>query len=95
MRFFRIPGWAITGINITVLLLKAVKSGLMKKYFYNREVTVTHFHISFCECFRYFDAMWTFEDPEDIMQFSIIFSKFRENFVTFMKNGQEMQFPKK
>lgn len=88
-------GWAITGINITVLLIKAVKSGLMKKYFYNREVTVTQFHISFCESFRYFDAMWTFEDPADIMQFSIIFAKFREDFVTFMKNGQEMQFAKK
>ena len=67
----------------------------MKKYFYTREVTLDQFHIAFCECFRYFDALWTAEDPEDIMQFSIVFAKFREQFITMMKTGKEIKFSQK
>lgn len=88
-------GWSITGINITVMLIKALKSGVMKKYFYTREVTIDQFHLAFCQAYIYFDKLWAAEDPEDIMQFSKVFAIFREEFVVCMKAGREMQFDQK
>lgn len=87
-------GLAITGINITVMLAKALKSGAMKKYFYSRALSVEQFHRAYAEAFIYFDALWTAENPRDIMQFSEIFAKFREQFLVFMKSGQSLHFEK-
>jgi hypothetical protein len=67
----------------------------MKKYFYGREVSIDQFNEAFCECFIYFDELWTSEDPEDIMQFSRIFSNFRCDFEQSMLAGSSIQLVKK
>ena len=76
------------------MLAKALKSGAMKKYFYSRALSVEQFHRAYAEAFIYFDALWTAENPRDIMQFSEIFAKFREQFLVFMKGGQSLHFEK-
>ncbi|CAG5105472.1 Oidioi.mRNA.OKI2018_I69.chr1.g2156.t1.cds [Oikopleura dioica] len=86
-------GLAITGINLTVLLTKALQAGALKKYFYNTTICEEQFNIVFSECILYFDFLWKREDPEDIMQFSFIFDIFRADFEKAVKNGDIPSIP--
>ena len=101
-------GLAITGINLTVLLTKALQAGALKKvgssslkfyiqflfqYFYSTTICEEQFNIVFSECILYFDFLWKREDPEDIMQFSFIFDIFRADFEKAVKNGDIPSIP--
>lgn len=86
-------GLAITGINLTVMLSKALNAGAMKKYFYNTTICEEQLNIAFSECLLYFDFLWKREDPEDIMQFSFIFEIFRADFEKSIRNGDIPSVP--
>lgn len=81
-------GLAITGINITVLLMDALKAGQLKPYFYTREsINIEEFHQIYSKCFLLFDRLWVQEKPEDIMKFSEVFSLFKMQLIDSMQSG--------
>jgi len=81
-------GLAITGINITVMLVDALKSGQLKPYLYQQDrISLDKFHQIFSKCFLLFDQTWVEEKPEDIMKFSQIFSIFKAKLIEKMQTG--------
>ena len=80
-------GLAITGINITVMLVDALQSGQLKNYFYENKIEIEQFHKIFSKAFLLFDHYWVEENPEDIMKFSQIFDLFKAKLLDNLKSG--------
>merc|ERR1712131_369651 len=81
-------GLAITGINITVMLVDALKSGQLEPYLYQQDkINLDKFHQIFSKCLLLFDQTWVEEKPEDIMKFSHIFSIFKTKLIEQMQSG--------
>jgi len=80
-------GLAITGINITVMLMDALKSGHLKQYFYHRQINDNQLNQLYAQCFLLFDRLWAREQPEDIMRFSAIFTQFKKLLADGLKSG--------
>lgn len=80
-------GLAITGINITVMLVDALQSGQLKNYFYQNKIEIEQFHQIFSKAFLLFDHYWVEENPEDIMKFSQIFDLFKAKLLDNLKSG--------
>lgn len=80
-------GLAITGINITVMLVDALQSGMLKNYFYQNKIEIEQFHQIFSKAFLLFDHYWVEENPEDIMKFSQIFDLFKAKLLDNLKSG--------
>ena len=75
--------FAITGINMSHLVLSLMKDGTLKNHFYNRNTalntpffSLTDFHKVYSVVFMAFNRFWIKENPRDVMEFSIVREKF-------------------
>ena len=80
--------FAITGINMTHLVLSLMKAGHLKNHFLNLSTenqpyfTLEELHRVYCYIFMAFSRFWIQEDPRDVMEFTLI----REKFVRRLKS---------
>lgn len=70
--------FAIVGINLTSMAYYFLKDGQAKTYMFNARSlpNLKLFHRFYCYLFYEFDRLWIESKPQDIMEFSNIFSKF-------------------
>jgi hypothetical protein len=79
--------FAITGINMSHLVLSLMKDKTLTNYFYNIDPTKKLFSVSdldkvYAAVFIAFNRYWIQENPQDLMEFSVI----REKFVNSLKD---------
>lgn len=80
--------FAIVGINMTSLAYNLLKDGSAKTYMYNAKSfpEVQLFHRFYCYLFCKFDRLWRESKPQDMMDFSQIFDKFKHLIEIMLKN---------
>jgi len=65
--------FAITGINITAMMIKLVTRGDFNNYFYTNGTSLQQFQELYCTIFVKFDEYYAEAKPADIMSFGPIF----------------------
>ncbi|KAJ0004108.1 hypothetical protein NQD34_010322 [Periophthalmus magnuspinnatus] len=81
--------FAIVGINITELAYSLLLSGALKTHLYNvapEMASLQHFQQTFCYLMQEFHGFWVEEDPNDIMEFNRVRSKFHRKMVRQLQN---------
>lgn len=72
--------YAIVGINLTSMAYELMNNGLLRVHFYNNQddsnFNLLHFNEVYCFLFSEFDAFWMRSEPENVMAFGEIRSKF-------------------
>lgn len=76
--------YAIVGINLTSMAYNLLKDGSAKTYMFNAKSlpNLKLFHRFYCYLFFSFDRLWIESKPQDMMDFSHIFEKFRNLIIT-------------
>jgi len=69
--------FAISGINITSMVLNLCLKGEFNEYFYVYGSTVREFHELYCDIFTEFNTFYWGKKPKDIMTFNKILVEFR------------------
>ncbi|XP_026888329.2 ELMO domain-containing protein 2 isoform X2 [Electrophorus electricus] len=73
--------YAIVGINLTEMAYSLLRTGALKRHFYNMvtgEPQLHHFHQFYCYLVYEFDQFWMEEEPDSIMDFNHYREKFHE-----------------
>ncbi|EGG19727.1 hypothetical protein DFA_00305 [Cavenderia fasciculata] len=74
--------FAITGINITGLLVGLLQKDLLRNYFYYSGYTIDKFNDLYAQVFIQFNDFYQSKKPENVMQFGTIMKEFTE----YLKN---------
>jgi len=73
--------FAITGINLTAMLVTMAEQGALDVYLVKNEISGRRmwesFHELYCTVFQQFDQFWESEKPADIMSFGPVLKKFQ------------------
>ncbi|KAF2078270.1 hypothetical protein CYY_000460 [Polysphondylium violaceum] len=70
--------FAITGINITALLVRLMETDHFKDYFYKHGSTREQFHFVYAQLYKAFDEFYQTKNPVNIMSFGAIMKEFQE-----------------
>jgi len=70
--------FAITGINITALLVRLLDTDHFKEYFYKHGSTREQFHFVYAQLYRAFDEFYQSKNPVNIMSFGPIMKEFQD-----------------
>jgi len=84
--------FAITGINMTQLVLSLLKDGSLRTHLFNESsssdnhsLSLDDLHKVYSYVYIAFNRFWIRENPRDVMEFSFL----REKFVNFLRNHLE------
>eukprot|EP01113_Clastostelium_recurvatum_P042658 TRINITY_DN6930_c0_g1_i2.p1 TRINITY_DN6930_c0_g1~~TRINITY_DN6930_c0_g1_i2.p1 ORF type:complete len:166 (+),score=38.86 TRINITY_DN6930_c0_g1_i2:389-886(+) len=77
--------FAITGINITAMLVDLTRKGLLNSHFRHYGPSMDEFNELYCHVFVMFNAAYTAARPQDVMSFGPIMQSFKEDFISQLR----------